>query len=677
MAERERHLAHIPALDGIRGLAVVAVLFFHGGFSWAVGGWLGVSLFFTLSGYLIASVTIVEFQAEGRVSLRGFWERRLRRLLPAALVTLTGVSLLSRWLVFDNQLDALRGDIIAALFYVANWRFWERGESYADVFGAPSPVVHFWSLSIEEQFYFVFPVIAVVALATGGLRRLGIVIGLLAVSSLAAALLITGADRSYFGTDTRAFEILLGVLVAIWHRAPRTEHAMVERAVTWMAWPAWIIAVIAVNTISTSDPRVSSWLLPAFAVLSVVVILAATVRERPLSRALANPVFTGLGTLSYGIYLYHWPIFGLLTAQRVGFGGWSLFGLRIAVTLVVAAVSYVLIEAPVRRRRALVTPRQLGVGLSAGAALAAMLAFAIVRTPAAEPVDLTIAAAVPTTSTVPTTTSEPAAADDADAESEDEDEPDPAPADTTPPPPPPPTFERPVRILAVGDSTARSAGEGLEAWGLASGDAEISIIDAPGCGVIDENKFRHQADDVGGAIVPDYCRNWVEQWTTRIEGFQPDIITVFYGPFDTVDRDVDLDDDWESPGEPSHDAVYAADFAKKIDVLAASEIPVVWMAPPYVWADSPRGSGNRSLTTLPDRVDELTNLLTTLTEADDRVRLAPYGRLVDGGEQEVDFDQRYDGIHFSDGVAAALARDGMFAMILDEAAALLVAQAEP
>ena len=161
---RSSRLTHLPALDGLRGVAVIAVLCFHGGFSWAKGGFLGVSMFFTLSGFLITSLLLREWGTDRHIDLRAFWSRRFRRLMPAALATLVGVCVLAWWLGTHAELHSLRLDVWAAVAYVANWRFIFAGRSYADLFSAPSPVQHFWSLAVEEQFYFVYPLIAFGAL---------------------------------------------------------------------------------------------------------------------------------------------------------------------------------------------------------------------------------------------------------------------------------------------------------------------------------------------------------------------------------------------------------------------------------------------------------------------------------------------------------------------------------
>ncbi|MEL7207370.1 MAG: acyltransferase, partial [Actinomycetota bacterium] len=213
-------LVYEPGLDGLRGLAVLGVLLFHGGFSWAVGGYLGVSTFFTLSGFLITSLLLREREATGTISLKGFWGRRFRRLMPASLVALAGIVVYGLLVADQAQLNDLRGDVLAALAYVANWRFIFQDQSYADLFTSPSPVQHFWSLAIEEQFYFVFPLLAAGVLTVGrGSRQIFmVVLGLGAVAStlLMVSLHEPGLEttRVYYGTGTRAVELLTGALLA-------------------------------------------------------------------------------------------------------------------------------------------------------------------------------------------------------------------------------------------------------------------------------------------------------------------------------------------------------------------------------------------------------------------------------------------------------------------------------
>ncbi len=178
-------LTRVPAWDGLRGLAVLGVLLFHSELGFARGGYLGVSAFFTLSGFLITSLLLAEHRRGGRIGLRGFWARRARRLLPAAFVALAGLVLFGATVATPDQVRSLRGDVLAALGYVANWRFYATGQSYTHVFSAPSPALHFWSLAIEEQFYVVFPLVfaGVLWLGRGRIRVLG---GLLAAGAIGA-----------------------------------------------------------------------------------------------------------------------------------------------------------------------------------------------------------------------------------------------------------------------------------------------------------------------------------------------------------------------------------------------------------------------------------------------------------------------------------------------------------
>ena len=222
---------HQPALDGLRAVAVLAVIAYHLGYGWARGGYLGVDTFFVLSGYLITSLLVVEFNGARRIDLRAFWARRARRLLPALLLVLGAVTVWAALVLRPDQLGSLRGDGLATLFYGANWRFVASGQSYFDVFSAASPLRHAWSLAIEEQFYLVWPLIAFACLrlARGRTRLLGaFCIAGAAGSIVLMASLYDPADpsRAYYGTDTRAHALLIGALLAVvLHRRRRAAGA--------------------------------------------------------------------------------------------------------------------------------------------------------------------------------------------------------------------------------------------------------------------------------------------------------------------------------------------------------------------------------------------------------------------------------------------------------------------
>jgi peptidoglycan/LPS O-acetylase OafA/YrhL len=357
-------LTYQPALDGLRGLAVAGVLLFHGGFSWAVGGYLGVSTFFTLSGYLITTLLLAEHGRSGTISLKGFWSRRFRRLLPASLLTLAGIVVLfGPFVATADQLAELPGDVTAALLDVANWRFILADTSYADLFTAPSPVQHFWSLAIEEQYYLLFPLLTAGLLAVGrGSRRVlgGALLALTALSTLVMYLLYepgTDTARVYYGTETRAAELLLGAVFAVvvisrpdlLARLPRrllTVSGVLVLAVTFYWW----------GTVEQS----SSWLYQGgFTIyaLTTVVLLAVILQPGPVTTSLSLEPLRLLGRISYGVYLIHWPIFLWLTEDRTHLRAFPLFVLRMAVTIGLATLSFRYLEQPVRSRKALTTPR--------------------------------------------------------------------------------------------------------------------------------------------------------------------------------------------------------------------------------------------------------------------------------------------------------------------------------
>ena len=209
---------HLPALDGLRGLALLGVLLFHAGGA-LTGGYLGVDLFFVLSGFLITSLLLAEHHATGRIALGAFWTRRARRLLPALRALMPAVALYGRYLARPEELHALRADALATLAYVANWRAIVSHHSYWDLFTSPSPLEHMWSLSIEEQFYLVWPLLVGGLLATplaarrGPARALLTTVVFLALASVATTTLIYSSEatsRVYLGTDTRAAGILAG-----------------------------------------------------------------------------------------------------------------------------------------------------------------------------------------------------------------------------------------------------------------------------------------------------------------------------------------------------------------------------------------------------------------------------------------------------------------------------------
>ncbi|MDQ1466306.1 MAG: hypothetical protein QOH10_721, partial [Actinomycetota bacterium] len=347
------HLTRVPALDGLRGIAVIAVLLFHDGR--LRGGYLGVDLFFVLSGFLITSLLLVEHRDHGRVRLARFYERRARRLLPAMGLALVGVAVYAAVWAHPAELPRIRWDGIATLFYFANWRDILTKQSYWDVFRAPSPLQHTWSLSIEEQFYAIWPVIVVAVLAVR--RSIAAVLGVaLTLGSLCAVFTVVGAlhhdDQRllYYGTQSRAPALLMGATLAaaVLLRGPfRARRARVALEVVAIVG----VCYLAFEWAHQRGDGLGLYRGPLLlcGVAATVVIAAASHPERgPVARLLAIPPLVGAGLISYGLYLFHWPVYLVLTHARTGLSGWPLFGARAVVSTAVAIVSYVLVEQPIR-----------------------------------------------------------------------------------------------------------------------------------------------------------------------------------------------------------------------------------------------------------------------------------------------------------------------------------------
>lgn len=364
---------HIDAIDGLRAVAVVAVMFFHADIGIASGGFLGVSLFFTLSGYLITTLLLREHASTGTISIRQFYARRWRRLIPSAWLCIAGV--LALWLAWSaSQLDALPGDALAALGNVANWRFAFAEQSYQDLFiGRPSPLAHFWSLAIEEQFYVVMPLIALVCLRRSR-RTLAFVAALMLAASVAANLLTADRNLLYNGTHTRAAELLVGVLLAIY--APRLGRL----ALDFVGWGALALFGAVVATTTVTDGWLYQGGLPAFSLVSAALVVAVIApRRSALTTVLAARPLVAIGRWSYALYLVHWPLYLALDADRTGLSPWPLLAVRVAIALVIAALVTALVERPIRTRRVFVRPH---VGSVASLVAAASIVGACLILPA-------------------------------------------------------------------------------------------------------------------------------------------------------------------------------------------------------------------------------------------------------------------------------------------------------
>lgn len=355
MQRESTSLDYIPALDGLRGLGMLAVMAYHFEVSGYHGGLLSIDLFYVLSGFLITALLLHEHARSGTIGLGKFWSRRLRRLMPASLTMITAVAVWGWSQLPSGQLDRLRGDLLAMAGYVANWRFIVTGQSYFDVSGQPSVVRHAWSLAVEEQYYLVWPLLVVGLLLLGrGRSRLLLAFSVVAatVSAVTMAVVYDPANpsRAYYGTDTRAAQILIGAVLAMVVAKGRTPRS---RAVTESVGAASLAIVVAVLfTIEESHGYLFRGGYIAFSFVMVALIWAVSApTPTTTGRLLSWRPLTAVGEISYGLYLWHWPVRIAVSEDRTPFAGWTLLGVRVAVTFLLAWLSFVLIETPVRHKR--------------------------------------------------------------------------------------------------------------------------------------------------------------------------------------------------------------------------------------------------------------------------------------------------------------------------------------
>jgi peptidoglycan/LPS O-acetylase OafA/YrhL len=420
---------HRGGLDGLRGLAVIAVILYHGGVGWAQGGFLGVEVFFVLSGYLITSLLVGEWLQSGRIALGAFWARRARRLLPALFALVIAIGVFYAAAGPTHAVTGLWGNGLATLLYFSNWHQIADSTNYFVGGGPVSPFQHTWSLAIEEQFYAVWPLVVLGVLwaggriiarrrarrgvarpssTSGGLRALLAVTLIGAVASAVEAALLfdggRGLNRVYYGTDTRAAGLLIGAALSILlalhrhaveasgpgaHRGRRQAGLVWRRAVN-IASAAALGALLAGVYVSSGS---SAWLYPYGLVvldLAVVAVIAAVVLMPGslADRLLCVAPLRAAGRISYGLYLWHFPLFLWLNVAATGVSGVRLLALRVGVTLVVSGLSYVLVEQPIRQRR---WPAWLALGLPSLGGLTAVVA--LLAASAASPLSAGVVAA--------------------------------------------------------------------------------------------------------------------------------------------------------------------------------------------------------------------------------------------------------------------------------------------
>ena len=657
-------VSYVPALDGVRALAVTAVLCFHGGMPWARGGFLGVDAFFVLSGYLITTLLVTEWQRTRGIDVVAFWGRRARRLLPALVLMVAVVVLAAPALLTAPDLPQVRTEAWATLVYLNNWQMISGGGDYFAVTAAPSPFEHTWSLAIEEQFYLVWPLLLMVLLRGRYPRRrllLLCLVGMIA-STVALATLHDPMNpgRAYYGTDTRGAGLLIGAALGI-ALSERTllvavaSSPWLRRSLGCLALVAGVAVVAAWTSVTGEDAALYRGTMTALA-LAVAVVLAhvALVPGGVTARLLTLPPLPSLGRISYGVYLWHWPVFLALTSARSGLDGWLLFLARCCLTLAVAASSYTLLERPIRsgawfRRPSFAVPS--AVVAVAGCALLVVVVTAVpgALAPARPSAlagfhgqgglsDLSAAGQDVTDASGGSAIADEAAASAGDGPT--------AAGTSTAPHAHHRHPGRPVVVDVFGDSMATS----LVAYLPPHPAFDIRDRTLVGCGVTLKAPYRYFGHTY--PTVWRSCRPWVRLWREAISHDDPDIAVILVGRWETMDRM--LDGRWTHVGEPDLDAHLRARLQVAIRVAGSHGARVVLATEPY----NRRGEqtdGSQFPEDTPERVNRWNRLLRSVAAANPGVGVAELGHRVSPGTDFTwtagGFQMRTDGVHLAaDGV---------------------------
>jgi len=358
---------HRRDIEGLRALAVIAVIAYHAGVPLTGGGFVGVDVFLVISGFLITSLLLTEWDGSGRISLTRFYARRARRLLPISAAVLAATGLASVIWLEPTRLDELGVDILAASGFAVNLVLAGRGTDYLAAELAPSAIQHYWSLAVEEQFYVLWPALILIALRLGRRTAVGAVVALTAASALASALL-TGQlpTWSYFGLHTRAWELGLGALLAVTLTATRRAPENLRAGLGWIG----LVAIgIAIATFDRVEHFPGTWAaLPVIG--AALVLISGDDNPRGVARLLRLSPLQWAGSRSYSLYLWHWPAL-VIGAAAIGREPGPLATVAlVATSIALAEIGFRLIENPIRRSPRLA--RRSGLSLTVGAGLLAV-----------------------------------------------------------------------------------------------------------------------------------------------------------------------------------------------------------------------------------------------------------------------------------------------------------------
>ncbi len=619
-------LGHNTALEGLRGVALLGVLLFHAPFSWMSGGFLGVSTFFTLSGFLITTLLLAEHERTGQVSLGGFWQRRLRRLMPSLSIGVIVVLATSPWWVPESALQLLPGDGLASYFYYANWWFMQPQYAYSRLFADPSPLQHCWSLAIEAQFYLVYPLLVGAALRTRG--GLGSLFALLA-AGIATSVLLAWAPanvddvtyRIYYGTGARAAELLVGGVLAVAYARGLLvrDGGSALAAKNALGIPAALVVLGLWSQSHVESPWLYQGGLFAYSVLSTVVLWAALDASALLHRAFSARPLRALGRVSYAGYVYHWPLFLVVDEDATGLAPGPLFLVRFALTVGLATLTTRGIETPIRRGTWLAGRRGL-----AAAVVTSVVVIALVAGIHGATSDVAVPETAPTGAT------------------------------------------KGLRVGVFGDSVAGSLLPGLRPWLRAEARAAVLEVGGRACRLGDDTEYERQGR--WRRRPAGTCDGFPSKWGEIAEAHGLDLAIVLIGPHEVRNRRLEPAGESRALGDPRLDAVVARGIRSGIDSLRAAGIPTVWLTAPSIRLRLQPDPDHRSEAEASDpaRMQRLNELIhDAAAEQPDAVAvvdLASFVRAWPDGEMSGAL--RPDGVHFAPDAIRQITREWLGPEIL-------------
>ncbi len=622
------------ALDGLRGLALLGMLAWHAHIGWVKGGFARMTIFFVLSGFLAAKSYLSLRHRSDPTPFRTFWKRRARRLLPITVLGLAAATLVTVLVGSEEARANLGGDATSVVAYASNWRFILNDQSYGALFERPSAFQHFWSLSLEEQCFWLLPLVLAGALFISR-RRPWIAVGLAAIGLSSIPLFITHTpDAAYYGTHVRGGEFLVGVVLAL---ALDRHGSRIPTPAVRPIQAVGAISLIGLLAVMVLVDRNLGWLyqggLGLFAIPAAFVVAAALIPTGPVPWTLSLGPLARLGRWAFPIYVLHWPVFMWLDAAT-SLQGSALVLTQLALSIALGAAVHHLLERPLMEGSWSWFERDRVAFGGVAAAMAAVLLVAVLTPVAPRTYDFDTAM-----TRVNSVQAEPATLEDG------------APSDAR------------ARLAMFGGSTAVMLGAAAWPWSDSSSALRpVPGLSQLGCGLLTDGErvFARNADGSLDSSPPDdYCLEWAPNWSAALEREHANIALLMAGVWDTADWRFPGDEAWRTIGDADFDAMLRSRMAAAIETLAAGDRTVVVATTPVVgsgrdgtaWTN--RGLGDDH----PERVARFNALLHEVAAEHPGTWVLDYGAYVDAMTPEESAVRFPDGIHPTETAALDIWRE--------------------